>query len=290
MKGKHMKAFIIATTLISSSVFATVPQDRTFSSVGIKKVKIDNLQGDVKFVADAASQIKISYTHASESFASYCSLIIEQKDKSTVKASVIRNSTSFQGKNPCQTDFTVSLPAHLEGSLDLGQGNVTVVGLNDEFKAKVGQGNVQIDAPLKNVNVSVGQGDVRGQKISEKADISVGSGNIELSLLHVSDVDTNTGLGNIKINVTSVMNKGKVSAKIGNGNGSITADSIPARGEIEIKTGLGNVTATLPATASITADISSGIGKANNEFVSSLNAFKVDMASGAGDISIVKKK
>jgi hypothetical protein len=147
----------------------------------------------------------------------------------------------------CEVDLSLRVPAKLDVTAKVGDGDIEITGLEGKMKITSGNGDIQILGIIEELDLTSANGDV-----------SV------------------TGL----VGTRSIV-------KTGNGDIELAWSKVPDTGTVEVKSGNGDTVLRLPAGSRIKTRYKTGYGSFKNELGDSPGAqFEVSGSSGAGDVEL----
>lgn len=287
MKNKNEKNyfyFIGVFVLCPMLVFAA--QTESFSASGLKEINLKNLSGDVVVKAGKTKQVMINYEKIK--FSEHCNLKMEKNPESLL-VEVKKNKKPWG--DDCKVNFEISLPKKMDMHINIGSGNVNIVGVEGESEINMGSGDLNYQAAwIDEVTVRSGSGDIDIQGIAGEVDILTGSGAIDLAYAEhavPASLVLRSGSGSIEA-------KGlKGDADIITGSGAIElaySKQIQDKGEISIKSGSGDAKIHFPKNLSaVKVDHKAASGKVKSDVAQKDDAaWAIYMRSASGGLKITQ--
>jgi hypothetical protein len=234
-----------------------------FAASDLVGIDVSTEQGILEFRTTAAPKIRVETSAPPDS------------DLCNITAQIVAKRLVIEAKSPkkifghsagCKVGFVLEGPATLPVVGLTGTGNITAQGWQNKLDLLTGTGDITLENVGGELHLKSGSGDIRGNSTAIKASIVSGSGDIQLQ-----------GLA------------GPAEIKTGSGKVTLGWSKIPDKGDVIIKSGSGEVALTLPASARIKTDFSTGSGKVMSEFGNvSESALLISVATGSGDITLKK--
>jgi len=174
-----------------------------------------------------------------------------------------------------------SQPWQVKG--EVGQGEVTVSGLEGGLHVKTGQGEARVASFRGELTLNLGQGDVALSRISGPVKATVGQGDIRLQGWQGEGEDTcslKSSAGDVEV-IEATGPRLEASSAMGDcllrevrlphlraetAKGDVTCDGEPSNGRWVLKTALGDVTLTLPAEANVRINAVTSLGEIRSDF------------------------
>ena len=246
------RALTVVFTLFSSSlVWAGVSEieEYQFDVSADAKIKLENINGSVKFNADNGQTIRVVAEKKAESQ--------EKLDNIEVKTSFANNqlmvATEYLKKsddydNPGSVSYKVTLPASMaKTEVDLVNGSLKMSGVAGDIKAQLVNGSIKLDGANGNVDLASVNGSIKARVESVPAKVNqiklnTVNGSIKLKVPESinATVDASTMHGSLSNNLGLQTDKSIFSGKsmegtLGSGDVAIDLESV--NGSIAIKSG-----------------------------------------------------
>ncbi|HMQ10424.1 MAG TPA: DUF4097 family beta strand repeat-containing protein [Oligoflexia bacterium] len=274
----------IVVTLFTSLVFAF--QTENFSAKGLKELHLKNLSGDVVITASKSNQLKVDYEKIK--FSEHCSLAVDKKPES-IWIEVKKNKKPW-GED-CKVNFEISLPKKTDMEINIGSGNLNIIGVEGESKINIGSGDLSYKAAwIDEITVKSGSGDINIHGLAGEVDILTGSGDVDLDYAEhavPASLVLRSGSG-------SIAAKGlKGDTDIITGSGSIELSynqKLQDKGEISIKSGSGDAKIHFPKSLSaVKVDHKAASGRVKSDIAQKDDAaWSIYMRSASGDLKIIQ--
>ena len=130
--------------------------------------------------------------------------------------------------------------------------------------------------------LTLGSGNLKLTDLTGELIFNLGAGDVSGSGLSVDSLDGKSGAGNVDLKGTVV--SGELTLGVGNAIVVLTGTK---RGFLNIKTGTGNAVVNIPKDASVTANVTSGLGNITNQVTSKAGApYKVSVTTGIGNATL----
>ncbi len=234
---------ILISFVVGFSAYAKDIETKSFDAKTIRKVEIDNSSGLVTVVG--ADVPKATVEIEKIRFGEKCHVEFVQTG-STLLVKISRDKLAI-GVD-CKANASLTIPKNASVGIASGAGNIDVSGMTREVEFKVGSGDVKIDGKLEELEGKSGSGYVTFTGAA-------------------TDIELMAGSGEIKVQLTSP----------------------PEPGKIDIKTGSGNAAISMPSMTDVYVSSLTAGGSVQNEFAINKNAkLKINFKSGSGNLSVKK--
>ncbi|RZS37862.1 putative adhesin [Herbihabitans rhizosphaerae] len=162
------------------------------------------------------------------------------------------------GQNDCEIDYTIVVPRGTTVTGHTGSGRFLVTGLAaatvktgageiavrdvpGEVRATTGSGRVALWNTGASVAAETGSGDITGTGLRGATAVKSGSGAIRLTTTAVTDVNADTGSGDVEVTVPQ--GQYRVRTRTGSGDNRVSVPDVPtAQQQIDVRTQSGNLT------------------------------------------------
>lgn len=156
---------------------------------------------------------------------------------------------------------------------------------NDGFFAGDCEVDFQVQVPEASridYALNLGSGNLKLTDLTGELNFDLGAGNVSASGLSVDSMNGKSGAGNVDLKGT--VGSGELNLGVGNATVILTGTKT---GFLNIKTGTGNAVVNIPKDASVSANVTSGLGNITNQVTNSAEAsYKVSVTAGIGNATL----
>lgn len=237
-------ALVVGTTQVVSAL-AHEEETRfdTYDDPAIEVVEVDSDAGSVDVVGGERDSITVR------------SEISDGLIATDHRAEVVGDRLVLTTRCPwfvvkfCEVDYTIEVPADVTVVVDVGNGSVSVRGVDGDVDASAGNGGVDLDDVGGRVDADAGNGGVTGTALrAEVVDASAGNGSVRLSwLVEPRRVDARAGNGSVELVVPESRVAYQVDFDSGHGSVDTQVRTDPtSERTLTARAGNGSVTARYP--------------------------------------------
>lgn len=270
-----MKYLSFVLLLVPSCALAAPAQEfRVFQAAGLTSVYAATESGELRAEAAAGREVRVITEEADPG---RCVITADAAGgRLTLKAQGLRIPQEKNWRNlfgllkgfrteDCHASFRVAGPASLALELKSASGDIYASGFAGAASIETASGEVSLSGLGGEVDVNSASGNISGSGCAKRLKAGSASGNVTLSGLC-----------------------GPAAADTASGEIDLAWEKLPAAGDISVGTASGNVRLVLPASASISARLSSASGSVNNAFSSGTGGFPVKVDTASGNIEVVR--
>ena len=143
----------------------------------------------------------------------------------------------------CVIDYTVTVPDAVDVTVDVGSGDVLLVGLGDA-DIRTGSGDITVMRPTGSVGAEAGSGEISITDADGPVTAETGSGDVEVELATANDVTARASSGDLELTVPAGSSY-RVDADTGSGDETVTMPSDELGDHhLDISTGSGDLSVT----------------------------------------------
>jgi DUF4097 and DUF4098 domain-containing protein YvlB len=227
-----------AAQIVGTVAYMKIPATHRVFAKNISFLNVNDASGSVTIVRSDSSSTVVNSSGERGLVAPTNS---EQVLNNTL---FVRSNCQGFFDNYCDRHFTIHVPSTVHITVDTGQGDILVSGINGAMTLTTGQGDVDIAGSPLSLRVTTGQGSINATALSSASVFAhTGQGNIVLNFTRPpTTVTALTGQGNISVLVPRGPDSYQLNATSDQGN---AAKDVPDNSEshriINASSGQGNI-------------------------------------------------
>lgn len=191
-------------------------------------------------------------------------------------------------------DLVIRVPQGQEVNVNLGAGRIEAVDVAGTLGLRTHVSRISVRGLRGDLTARTGSGGLLAERVTGDVDVSTGSGGVELREVKGSTVRARTGSGGVEggqvtaerfdVNTGSggmdIADLAADEIRAGAGSGTIRLDLTKVATSATIRTGSGGVRLTMPGSANVDVDISTGSGGINTDFAVTMEGYRRNSLRG----------